>query len=132
CGCMPRRPLRIDSSGYRCPRGLGAVSGGVEKQSFGEGVTKRSLVTRKSGAWLRGNRRKHGIDFADAVEVFYDELACTMADPDHHAEQRFVLTGTDAFRRVLVVVYAQPDSQTIRIVSARAAIAAERRHYEQG
>jgi hypothetical protein len=55
-----------------------------------------------------------------------------MSDPDHHGEQRFVLTGTDAFRRVLVVVYAQPDSQTIRIISARAATAAERRHYEHG
>ncbi len=48
---------------------------------------------------------KHGIDFADTVEVFHDDLACTMADPDHHAEQRFVVTGVDAFGRVLVVVY---------------------------
>jgi len=38
------------------------------------------------------------IDFADAVEVFYDDLACI----------------------------------TIRIISARLATAAERRHYEQG
>gem|GEM_PF-2070233 len=45
----------------------------------------------------RTNRRKHGIDLADAIEVFYDDLACAMVDPDHHAEQRFVLTGTDAF-----------------------------------
>jgi uncharacterized protein len=80
----------------------------------------------------RTNRRKHGIDFADAVEVFYDELACTMADPDHHAEQRFVLTGIDAFARILVVVYTQPDEQTIRIISARPATVAERRYYEQG
>jgi len=78
------------------------------------------------------NRRKHGIDFADAVEVFYDELACTMADPDHHAEPRFVLTGIDAFARILVVVYTQPDEQSIRIISARPTTVAERRHYEQG
>lgn len=50
------------------------------------------------------NRGKHGIDFADAVEVFYGDLACTLADPDHHAEQRFVTVGLDAFGRVLVVV----------------------------
>jgi uncharacterized DUF497 family protein len=31
-----------------------------------------------------------------------------------------------------VVVYAQPDELTIRIISARQATAAERRHYEQG
>ena len=80
----------------------------------------------------RTNRRKHGIDFADTVEVFYDDLACTMADPDHHAEQRLVVTGVDAFGRALVVVYTQPDELTIRIISARTATAAERRHYEQG
>jgi uncharacterized DUF497 family protein len=55
-----------------------------------------------------------------------------MADPDHHAEQRFVTVGLDALRRVLVVVYSQPDELTIRIISARLATAAERRHYEQG
>jgi uncharacterized DUF497 family protein len=80
----------------------------------------------------RTNRRKHGIDFADAVEIFYDELACTIADPDHHAEQRFVVTGMDAFGRLLVVVFTQPDDQTIRIISARSATATERRHYEKG
>ena len=78
------------------------------------------------------NLHKHGIDFADAVEVFYDELACAMEDPDHHDEQRFVLIGLDAFDRLLVVVYTQPDEQTIRIISARPATATERRHYEQG
>jgi hypothetical protein len=55
-----------------------------------------------------------------------------MLDPDHHAEQRFLITGMDAFGRVLVVVYAQPDERTIRIISARPATPAERRHYEQG
>ena len=78
------------------------------------------------------NLRKHGVDFADAVEVFYDDLACAMEDPDHQDEQRFVLIGIDAFQRVLVVVYTQPDEQTIRIISARPATATERRHYEQG
>ncbi len=78
------------------------------------------------------NLRKQGVDFADAVEVFYDDLARAMEDPDRHDEQRFVLIGVDAFQRVLVVVYTQPDEQTIRIISARPATATERRHYEQG
>ena len=80
----------------------------------------------------QSNRHKHGIDFADAVEVFYDDLARTMVDPDHHAEQRLVTIGRDAFGRVLVVVYTQPDELTVRIISARQATAAERRYYEQG
>jgi len=66
------------------------------------------------------------------VEVFYDDLAYIMVDPDHHAEQRFVTVGLDAFGRVLVVVYTQPDELTIRIISARLATVAERRYYEQG
>jgi uncharacterized DUF497 family protein len=74
------------------------------------------------------NRRKHGIDFADAVEVFYDDLGFSMADPDHHVEPRFVLTGIDAFARIPVVVYTEPDEQSIRIISARPATVAERRH----
>jgi uncharacterized DUF497 family protein len=32
----------------------------------------------------------------------------------------------------LVVVYTQLDDLTVRIISARPATAAERRHYEQG
>jgi hypothetical protein len=110
-------PHHIDGFCTTCPRRRAPEGGRRNQAELG---------------YEQSNRRKHGIDFADAVEVFYDELACTMSDPDHHGEQRFVLTGTDAFRRVLVVVYAQPDSQTIRIISARAATAAERRHYEHG
>jgi uncharacterized DUF497 family protein len=52
--------------------------------------------------------------------------------PDHHIDQRFILTGTDAFGRILVVVYTQPEEKSIRIISTRPATAAERRHYEQG
>jgi len=91
-----------------------------------------SAKRQAPSAKRQANRRKHGIDFADAVEVFYDDLSCSMPDPDHHSEPRFLITGIDAFGRVLLVVYAQPDQQTIRIISARPATPAERRHYEQG
>ena len=50
------------------------------------------------------NRRKHGVDFADAAEVFYDDLSCSMPDPDHHTAPRFLITGVDTFGRVLLVV----------------------------
>jgi len=55
-----------------------------------------------------------------------------MEDPDHHEEQRLIMIGEDAFRRLLVVVYTQPAERIIRIISARPATSAERRHYEQG
>ena len=40
------------------------------------------------------NLRKHGVDFADAVAVFDDELAITIRDPDSE-EERFVTTGAE-------------------------------------
>jgi len=75
------------------------------------------------------NRRKHGIDFADAVEVLYDPRALTMAD-DHPEEERYITTGTDTISRVLTVAYTWRQS-TIRIISARKATARERAQYER-
>ena len=40
------------------------------------------------------NRRKHGVSFAEAVTVFYDENALLISDPDHSKnEDRFFLLG---------------------------------------
>ena len=75
------------------------------------------------------NRRKHGVDFADAVEVLYDPRALTMAD-DHPEEERYITTGTDTISRVLTVAYTWRQS-TIRIISARKATARERAQYER-
>lgn len=79
----------------------------------------------------QANRRKHGVDFADTVECFYDSLSKVMLDPDHHTEHRYVLVGEDVHRRLMVVVYSQPCDGVIRIISARAATPSERRVYVQ-
>jgi len=76
------------------------------------------------------NRSKHGVSFADAVAVFSDELALTIAD-EFAAEERFVTIGSDAFGRLLVVVYTWRGSDTIRLISARKATRAERTQYER-
>ncbi len=84
-------------------------------------------------AWDPGkaalNLQKHSISFADAVAVFSDEFALMIAD-DFMDEERFIIIGTDAFGRLLVVVYSWPDDQTIRIISARKATRHERTQYE--
>ena len=77
----------------------------------------------------KANVRKHGVSFADAVMVLYDDLAITIEDP-RHAEQRFVTIGSDALGRVLVVVYAYRGDR-IRLISARPMTARERRAYER-
>lgn len=76
------------------------------------------------------NLRKHGINFADAVFVFSDDLAITIAD-ERFDEERFVTIGMDAFGRILVVVYTMRDDE-IRLISARKATRQEQQQYEEG
>jgi uncharacterized protein len=75
----------------------------------------------------RANLVKHGLSFTDAVSALEDESALTIED-DTANEQRFVTIGTDAFGRVLVVVYTFR-AQSIRIISARKATPSERQVY---
>jgi uncharacterized protein len=76
------------------------------------------------------NLNKHGIDFADAVSVFSDELAITIFE-DRFEEERFITIGIDLLNRILVVVYTMRDDE-IRLVSARKASKNERLQYEEG
>lgn len=75
------------------------------------------------------NLRKHGIDLADAVSVFSDDLAITIPD-ERFDEERFVTIGMDAFARILVVVYALRGDE-IRLISARKATRQEEQQYEE-
>lgn len=74
------------------------------------------------------NLRKHGVDFADAVMVFYDEQAITIRD-DAVGEERFIALGVDALARVLVIIYTWRGNR-VRIISARKATRRERLRYE--
>ena len=79
-------------------------------------------------AKARINQQKHGVRFADAVEVFADPLALTLPS-DYAAEERMVTMGLDALGRLLVVVYTVR-ADRIRMISARKATARERMQYE--
>ncbi|NDJ19750.1 BrnT family toxin [Myxacorys almedinensis] len=76
------------------------------------------------------NFNKHGIDFADAVLVFADDLAITVND-ERFDEERFITIGMDALGRILVVVYTWRGDE-IRLISARTATRSERKQYEEG
>ena len=79
------------------------------------------------------NKRKHGIDFAEAATAFGDPLSLTIPDPDHsEAEDRFLLVGRSARERLLVVVHVERAATEIRIISARPATRHERTQYEEG
>ncbi len=53
------------------------------------------------------NLHRHGVDFADAVGVFFDDHALTIEDADAKEEQRLVTMGRDYLDRVLLVVYTE-------------------------
>jgi hypothetical protein len=76
------------------------------------------------------NSRKHGVSFDEAVTVFYDPLSATFDDPDHSSsERRLITVGYSSRGRLLVISHADR-GEAIRIVSARAATASERKRHE--
>jgi uncharacterized DUF497 family protein len=75
------------------------------------------------------NLRSHGVDFADAATVLFDDMAITVLDDAEDDEKRHVTLGLDALGRCLVVVYTWRE-ETVRLISARKATGSERRQYE--
>lgn len=77
------------------------------------------------------NQRKHGVSFAEAQSVFFDDHAIQYYDEDHSAqEDRFIMLGMSLHSRILVVCHCERRSgEIIRIISARKATHAERMHY---
>lgn len=74
------------------------------------------------------NRKKHGIDLADAATVLDDPFVLTIENGTAQGEQRHVSLGYDAIGRALVVVWTDRDGD-IRLISARKASRGETRHY---
>jgi uncharacterized protein len=77
----------------------------------------------------RSNIRKHGLDFADAEEMFRG----LVADPDtaeDYGEKRWVGLGVSR-GRILQVVFAKRGPDTVRIISLRKATRREIEQYEK-
>lgn len=71
------------------------------------------------------NLKRHGISFEEAVEAFFDPYAADDYDAEHSEyETRWNLIGLSG-RRLLFVVYTEPEENVIRIISARKA---EKKH----
>ena len=75
------------------------------------------------------NLRKHGVSFDEAATVFADPLALHIEDTVD--PRRTLLLGASVRNRLLLVVHAELDESTIRIISARRATLHERRRYEE-
>ena len=78
------------------------------------------------------NADKHGVTFAEAQSVFYDEYARQFFDAEHsQTEDRFLMLGLSDRSRVLLVCHCEREAgDVIRIISARKATKAERKLYE--
>ena len=80
------------------------------------------------------NQRQHGISFAEAKTVFYDENALLIDDPDHSEdEDRFIMIGLSSSLRLLTVCHCyRENEEVIRIFSARKATLQETKFYPHG
>mgnify|MGYP001610456752 CR=1 FL=1 len=80
------------------------------------------------------NQRRHGISFAEAKAVFYDENALLIDDPDHSEdEERFIMVGLSSSLLLLIVCHCyRENDEVIRIFSARKATLHEIKSYPQG
>ncbi|MBW4569626.1 MAG: BrnT family toxin [Tolypothrix carrinoi HA7290-LM1] len=78
----------------------------------------------------QANIAKHGLDFADAPRVFNLPLRISLDERQNYGEDRWIGLGI-LDGRVVVVVFTEPDEQTIRIISLRKALPYERKRYEQ-
>ena len=78
----------------------------------------------------RSNYSKHGITFEHAAHIFTDPLRKEGYDPEHSGteEDRYIAIGM-AVARLLFVSFAEPNPETVRIISARKVNAQERRRY---
>jgi uncharacterized protein len=76
------------------------------------------------------NFAKHGFDFIDASRVFDLPMVIDLDEREVYGEDRWIGIGL-LDGRVVVVIYTEPNEETIRIISLRKALSHERKQYEQ-
>ena len=76
------------------------------------------------------NILKHGFDFIDAPRIFRLPMLVSLDDREDYGEEHCKAMGL-LDGHVVVVVYTEPDNETIRIVSLRKALSYERKQYEK-
>ena len=79
----------------------------------------------------RTNLVKHGVDFADAAVSLEDPNALTITDREA-GEYRFKTLALSPGANILLIVHAEQNEETIRIISARHAEKVEEQQYFKG
>jgi uncharacterized DUF497 family protein len=76
------------------------------------------------------NVKKHGFDFADEHEMFSLPMLVGVDRRESFGEARFVGIGF-LQQRIAVIVFSQPEDDTIRVISLRKALKYERERFGQ-
>ena len=78
----------------------------------------------------KANIQKHGLDFAEAREIFTAPILVALDDREDYGEDRWI--GIGMLKSLIVVVlYTERGEDIIRIISLRKALADERNQYEK-
>jgi uncharacterized DUF497 family protein len=76
------------------------------------------------------NIEKHGLDFADGKEIFQAPMLTALDTRFDYDEDRYV--GIGFLKNIIVVVvFTEPEKDTIRFISLRKAVKRERIRYEK-
>ncbi|NET55078.1 MAG: BrnT family toxin [Symploca sp. SIO2E6] len=78
----------------------------------------------------QSNLAKHGFNFTDAFRIFNLPMLVELDDRNDYGEDRWIGIGL-LDGRVVIVVYTEPNQETIRVISLRKALSYERRRYEE-
>lgn len=79
----------------------------------------------------QANIKNHGLDFGDAHKVFAQPMLVGLDERKNYGEERWIGIGLMDMR-VVALVFTEPNSDTIRVISFRKATSYERKRYEQG
>lgn len=92
-------------------------------------LVRGGLIFEWDSAKAGANLSKHGVSFELACEAFFDPFLKVITAPGSD-EPRDAIVGYTESQSLLFVVHIVRHEETIRIISARRATAAERRLYE--
>ncbi len=76
------------------------------------------------------NIAKRDLDFADARQIFDAPMFVRIDNRKDYGEERFVGIGF-LKNLVVVIVFTEPNEQTIRVISLRKALKYEREEFEK-
>jgi hypothetical protein len=78
------------------------------------------------------NEKNHGVTFDEATEIFSDPNISEESDGMHSDDEaRYIAIGLSG-RRLLLVVFSEPEPNVIRVISARKAGKRAKQKYEKG